>query len=131
MWIKKQISKNSIYLSLGARPHACHMCPARFNQPHQLKTHIRSHTGEKPYVCQECGEAFTYKYVLNNHVKKHLAQRMDQTTSAPGLNVEVNGSTINVTVTGNGNNGMQQMVSSGQQMVLGMFHVIFIFLVYI
>ncbi|XP_026479480.1 zinc finger protein 252-like [Ctenocephalides felis] len=110
--------KRHLTVHEGARPHACHMCPARFNQPHQLKTHIRSHTGEKPYVCQECGEAFTYKYVLNNHVKKHLAQRMDQTTSAPGLNVEVNGSTINVTVTGNGNNGMQQMVSSGQQMVL-------------
>ncbi|GLH01051.1 Krueppel homolog 1 [Gryllus bimaculatus] len=57
----------------GGRPHACLLCPARFDRASQLSYHTRRvHAGERPHACALCPKAFFKSSDLRTHLNVHL-----------------------------------------------------------
>lgn len=52
----------TMFLSLGEKPHKCAVCGKAFSQSSNLITHSRKHTGFKPFACDICGRAFQVRY---------------------------------------------------------------------
>ncbi|KAH6941923.1 hypothetical protein HPB50_023941 [Hyalomma asiaticum] len=52
------------------KPHACHLCPARFTNRKTLQNHVLKHTCERPYVCPVCKRDFCWRSAYYAHVRK-------------------------------------------------------------
>ncbi|KAJ3191199.1 hypothetical protein HK101_007995 [Irineochytrium annulatum] len=51
------------------RPFGCQFCSQRFRRNHDLKRHERLHTDDRPYVCEGCNKGFGRSDALSRHVK--------------------------------------------------------------
>ena len=63
------------YIHTDQRPHACHLCNARFRCASHLKRHTRLHLKERPYVCPECHKSFVdHTNMVRHRVQHHQAR---------------------------------------------------------
>ncbi|CAO3597591.1 unnamed protein product [Absidia cylindrospora] len=59
--------KSHLATHSSERPYKCDDCDAHFRRHHDLKRHQKLHTGEKPFVCQVCSRSFARSDALNRH----------------------------------------------------------------
>ncbi|KAL1936329.1 hypothetical protein VTP01DRAFT_463 [Rhizomucor pusillus] len=60
----------------GARkPYACHKCNQTFSRPHNLKSHLTTHSSERPFLCDICHRLFRRHHDLKRHRQLHTGER--------------------------------------------------------
>ncbi|KAI8884424.1 hypothetical protein K501DRAFT_182208, partial [Backusella circina FSU 941] len=59
--------KSHLATHSSLRPYKCGTCNHYFRRQHDLKRHQKLHTGEKPYACHHCHRAFARLDALNRH----------------------------------------------------------------
>ncbi|KAI9322312.1 hypothetical protein BX666DRAFT_1848869 [Dichotomocladium elegans] len=57
------------------RPYACTECSQRFSRPHNLKSHLTTHSSERPFQCNVCNSFFRRHHDLKRHKKLHTGER--------------------------------------------------------
>ncbi|GBN19898.1 Zinc finger protein 436 [Araneus ventricosus] len=57
------------------KPHACNLCPKKFQRKSHLVQHHRTHTGDKPFVCDICGKEFARKEHFSRHYTIHTDEK--------------------------------------------------------
>lgn len=50
---------------------ACNICSKRFNSPHNLRSHVSTHTVEPPFFCQACGIGLARRHYGKRHECLH------------------------------------------------------------
>ncbi|KAG2203765.1 hypothetical protein INT47_012698 [Mucor saturninus] len=59
--------KSHLTTHSSERPFQCDVCNHHFRRHHDLKRHQKLHTGERPYVCKDCYRSFARLDALNRH----------------------------------------------------------------
>ncbi|KAI8084658.1 uncharacterized protein BX664DRAFT_300064 [Halteromyces radiatus] len=59
--------KSHLATHSSARPFQCDHCQLHFRRQHDLKRHQKLHTGERPHVCKICSRSFARSDALNRH----------------------------------------------------------------
>ncbi|ORX49435.1 hypothetical protein DM01DRAFT_1409422 [Hesseltinella vesiculosa] len=67
--------KSHLATHSNIRPFQCTTCSQYFRRLHDLKRHEKLHTGEKPYVCDYCSRGFSRLDALNRHRRSEEATR--------------------------------------------------------
>ncbi|KAI8065204.1 hypothetical protein BC940DRAFT_334868 [Gongronella butleri] len=67
--------KSHLATHSNVRPFKCTTCLQHFRRLHDLKRHEKLHTGEKPYVCEQCSRSFSRLDALNRHRRSEQAAR--------------------------------------------------------
>ncbi|KAI8366673.1 uncharacterized protein BYT42DRAFT_587466 [Radiomyces spectabilis] len=57
------------------KPFACHECDQAFSRPHNLKSHLATHSSERPFQCGTCKLYFRRHHDLKRHQKLHTGER--------------------------------------------------------
>ncbi|KAG2171532.1 hypothetical protein INT43_008258 [Umbelopsis isabellina] len=71
--------KSHLATHSNERSYECEVCHHQFRRHHDLKRHQKLHTGEKPFVCAICMRSFARLDALNRH------QRAEGGTSCSGV----------------------------------------------
>ncbi|KAH8555026.1 hypothetical protein BGW37DRAFT_420020 [Umbelopsis sp. PMI_123] len=59
--------KSHLATHSAERPYQASICQHQFRRHHDLKRHQKLHTGERPYVCNTCDRSFARLDALNRH----------------------------------------------------------------
>ncbi|OAD76091.1 C2H2-type zinc finger transcription factor [Phycomyces blakesleeanus NRRL 1555(-)] len=54
---------------------SCHECNQTFSRPHNLKSHLTTHSSERPFQCDVCKHLFRRHHDLKRHQKLHTGER--------------------------------------------------------
>ncbi|KAG0747474.1 hypothetical protein G6F62_008774 [Rhizopus arrhizus] len=57
------------------KPYSCPKCNQTFSRPHNLKSHLTTHSEERPYQCDVCNHHFRRQHDLKRHQKLHTGER--------------------------------------------------------
>ncbi|KAI9259301.1 hypothetical protein BY458DRAFT_440497 [Sporodiniella umbellata] len=57
------------------KPYSCPKCQQAFSRPHNLKSHLTTHSEERPYRCEVCNHHFRRQHDLKRHQKLHTGER--------------------------------------------------------
>ncbi|KAI8143880.1 hypothetical protein BJV82DRAFT_609748 [Fennellomyces sp. T-0311] len=57
------------------KPYACTECNQTFSRPHNLKSHLTTHSSERPFQCDICKNYFRRHHDLKRHRKLHTGER--------------------------------------------------------
>ncbi|ORE08755.1 hypothetical protein BCV72DRAFT_248596 [Rhizopus microsporus var. microsporus] len=58
-----------------SKPYSCPECHQTFSRPHNLKSHLTTHSAERPYRCDVCNHHFRRHHDLKRHQKLHTGER--------------------------------------------------------
>ncbi|KAI8371886.1 hypothetical protein BD560DRAFT_434573 [Blakeslea trispora] len=58
-----------------AKPYPCPECHQTFSRPHNLKSHLTTHSSERPFQCDVCNHHFRRHHDLKRHQKLHTGER--------------------------------------------------------
>ncbi|KAI9482769.1 MAG: hypothetical protein EXX96DRAFT_555568 [Benjaminiella poitrasii] len=58
-----------------AKPYPCPECHQTFSRPHNLKSHLTTHSSERPFQCDVCHHHFRRHHDLKRHQKLHTGER--------------------------------------------------------
>ncbi|KAG1448983.1 hypothetical protein G6F56_008785 [Rhizopus delemar] len=59
----------------NVKPYGCPKCSQAFSRPHNLKSHLTTHSEERPYRCEVCNHHFRRQHDLKRHQKLHTGER--------------------------------------------------------
>ncbi|KAI8969331.1 hypothetical protein BDF20DRAFT_827099 [Mycotypha africana] len=59
----------------NAKPYPCPECHQTFSRPHNLKSHLTTHSSERPFQCDVCNHHFRRHHDLKRHQKLHTGER--------------------------------------------------------
>ncbi|KAG1176897.1 hypothetical protein G6F48_007138 [Rhizopus delemar] len=57
------------------KPYNCPVCNQSFSRPHNLKSHLTTHSEERPFQCEVCNHHFRRQHDLRRHQKLHTGER--------------------------------------------------------
>ncbi|KAI8885975.1 hypothetical protein K501DRAFT_178648 [Backusella circina FSU 941] len=61
--------------SSDSKPYPCPECHQTFSRPHNLKSHLTTHSSERPFQCDVCKHHFRRHHDLKRHQKLHTGER--------------------------------------------------------
>ncbi|OZJ04378.1 hypothetical protein BZG36_03197 [Bifiguratus adelaidae] len=64
-----------VHPSDPSRPYVCPECYSSFSRPHNLKSHLATHSSERPFPCPDCGHFFRRLHDLKRHQKLHTGEK--------------------------------------------------------
>ncbi|KAI8580983.1 hypothetical protein K450DRAFT_234063 [Umbelopsis ramanniana AG] len=71
----KSASSDERELLSHDKPFVCKECDQTFSRPHNLKSHLATHSAERPYQCEVCQHQFRRHHDLKRHQKLHTGER--------------------------------------------------------
>ncbi|KAI8058953.1 uncharacterized protein B0P05DRAFT_277037 [Gilbertella persicaria] len=66
---------NPIAIPTETKPFPCPECHQSFSRPHNLKSHLTTHSSERPFQCDVCNHHFRRHHDLKRHQKLHTGER--------------------------------------------------------